>query len=345
MKKTVSVLLAVLLSSVLILPVFAADNEEETAVLFAASEDETQDTIVLVSDENAIEPNSEEETVILNSDEAPDAKEDQPDVSIVTIDGVDTITTIGALTHVVDLSSGYYWTEDQKAQLEAKAQTLSDDFDMDIVILVTDDPGDKTPEAYADDYYDNMGYGRGDDKDGVLFLRCMQSRDWYVSTCGRGITVFSDDVIDYIIEQMTESLRADDLYSAFSVFLNESETCLKAESEGVDYSERIEAATPKRKPFAFTVLGIVFAVGLGFLLSLIPMGKLKREVYNVSFKSGAADYTKPNSLNLRNSNDIYLYTNTTRVRIQTESSSSRSGGGHTHVSSSGMTHGGHGGKI
>ncbi len=336
MKKVFALLLTFVLTFALLIPVFAeqTENEEETMVLFAADENaEEGETAVLFAADEGEDGYEEDESVILFAED--ETKESD------AADGE--ILTVGALQHVVDLTNGEYLSEADRTRLEQDAQRLSDDFGMDIVILINYDPGAKTAEAYADDYFDYMGYGKNSTKDGILFLRCMESRDWHISTCGRGIDVFNDNTIDYIVGEMTDDLRNDRLYPAFSTFLSLTQDCLRADAEnqpipGTDYG--------KKPNIAFRVSGILIAIVGGFLIALIPMSKLKREVYNVSFRSGAADYTKPNSLNLRTKQDIFLYTNTSRVRIEhTDTSRSSGGGSSTHVSSSGMTHGGHGGKI
>ena len=332
MKKVFALLLAFAMTFALLIPVFAeqTENEEETMVLFAAdaSEEEGESAVLFAADDG-----EEDESVILFGADEP-KESDAADGEVLTI---------GTLQHVVDLTNGEYLSESDRAKLEQDAQRLSDDFGMDVVILITYDPGAKTAEAYADDYFDYMGYGKNSTKDGILFLRCMESRDWHISTCGHGIDVFNDNTIDYIVNEMTDDLRNDRLYPAFSTFLSLTQDCLRADAENLPIPGNNYG---KKRNIAFRVSGILIALVGGFLIALIPMSKLKKEVYNVSFRSGAADYTKPNSLNLRNQQDIFLYTNTSRVRIQHDDTS-RSGGhsGGTHVSSSGMTHGGHGGKI
>ena len=62
-------------------------------------------------------------------------------------------------------------------------------------MVTTDSLNGKTPEAYADDLYDNNGYGFGTDCDGVLLLVSTEDWDWHLSTCGYGMTAITDDGI------------------------------------------------------------------------------------------------------------------------------------------------------
>ena len=56
---------------------------------------------------------------------------------------------------------------------------------------------------FADDLYDYCQYGYGPDMDGVLLLVSVGDRKWHISTCGYGITAFTDAGIQYLGEQMT----------------------------------------------------------------------------------------------------------------------------------------------
>ncbi|MBR7161875.1 MAG: TPM domain-containing protein, partial [Clostridia bacterium] len=77
---------------------------------------------------------------------------------------------------------------------------------LDIVIVTVNSLEGKTPREYADDYYDNNGYGFGSQRDGVLLLLAMSTRDWYISTSGYGIKAFTDAGIDYIGEAIVSDL-------------------------------------------------------------------------------------------------------------------------------------------
>ena len=51
-------------------------------------------------------------------------------------------------------------------QLEGAAKTLSETYQLDVGIVTTNDAEGKTAEAYADDFYDNNGYGYGSNAHG-----------------------------------------------------------------------------------------------------------------------------------------------------------------------------------
>ena len=75
---------------------------------------------------------------------------------------------------------------------------ISDRQQLDVVVVTTATLDGKTPMAYADDFYDENGYGFGSGRDGVLLLVSMEDRDWWITTSGYGITVFTDAGMDYM---------------------------------------------------------------------------------------------------------------------------------------------------
>lgn len=65
-------------------------------------------------------------------------------------------------------------TDSEQSQLLNKLDEISDRQQVDVVVVTTDSLKGKTPEAYADDFYDDNGYGA--DCDGVLLLVSIQKR-------------------------------------------------------------------------------------------------------------------------------------------------------------------------
>lgn len=97
-------------------------------------------------------------------------------------------------------------TEDEDSELEASLEELSVRQSFDVTIATIDSlesEGYTSMEEYADDLYDYCQFGYGENRDGVLLLVSIGDRKWHISTCGYGITAFTDAGIQYIGEQMT----------------------------------------------------------------------------------------------------------------------------------------------
>ena len=110
-------------------------------------------------------------------------------------------------------------TEDEDNELEDALEELSlrQSFDVVIATIESLESVDYTSmEEYADDLYDFCQFGYGSDMDGVLLLVSVGDRKWHISTCGYGITAFTDAGIQYLGEQMTPDM-ADGDYAAVPV--------------------------------------------------------------------------------------------------------------------------------
>ena len=101
-------------------------------------------------------------------------------------------------------------TDAEEAELVATLDEISERQKNDIVVVTTYSLDGKSPMAYADDFYDYNGYGFGENYDGILLLISMEQRDFWISTCGFGITAFTDAGIDYISEEIIYYLSDDD---------------------------------------------------------------------------------------------------------------------------------------
>ncbi len=214
----------------------------------------------------------------------------------------------------------------------AEEKTLSDTiarisalYEFDIVILTVESIGIKSPMVYADDYYDDNGYGYGDTEDGILFLLSMEKRDWYVSTGGAAVDIFGDSELDRIEDSVIPKLSNKLYASAFTTFLSISEEILE------------DAAESERTRLPRTI-GILVAVSL--VIGLVVVLIMKYKMNNARPKRTARDYVRSGSFHLRTSRDLFLYSTIRKVRRQESSSS-----GGSHRSSSGSRHGGRGGKF
>ena len=113
-------------------------------------------------------------------------------------------------------------TEDEDSELEASLEELSVRQSFDVIIATIDSlesEGCTSMEEYADDLYDYCQFGYGENRDGVLLLVSIGDRKWHISTCGYGITAFTDAGIQYLGEQMTPDMADGDYAAAFRTFI------------------------------------------------------------------------------------------------------------------------------
>lgn len=239
----------------------------------------------------------------------------------------------------------------EEEKLEAALDEISNRQQFDVVVVTTDSTGGKTPMEYADDFYDYNGYGYGEERDGALLLISMEERDWYISTCGYGITALTDYGIQQIGDSIIPYLKDQEYYDCFSKFarLCDSYVTTARTSAPIDiqgYSGIGDVPRIEHKaPFNFGS-NILISLIIGFVVALIITGAMRSKLKTVRFQAAANDYVNPGSLKIARSQDLFLYSTVTRTAIPKETRSGGGGGGSsTHVSSSGSTHGGGGGKF
>ena len=230
---------------------------------------------------------------------------------------------------------------DERYSLVSKLDSISENRQLDVVVVTNNSLGGKSVEAYADDFFDYNGYGYGENDDGILLLLSMDTREWALSTYGSAISIFTDSVQDDISDRFLSYLSDGNYYGGFMRFAELCDSQIEEYNESGSYSYHYD-----KEPFSwFMALGVSALVGM--VAGLIVALTLKSQLTSVKPQAMATAYAKQGSLNITERTDLFLYHNITRVAKPKETSGSSSGsrshsGGHssTHHSSSGRSHGG-----
>ncbi len=230
-------------------------------------------------------------------------------------------------------------TETEEDELSRSLLEIAQLYDCDVVVVTTDSLGGYSARTYAEGFYDQSGYGRGEDYTGILLLVSMTEREWAFSTCGNAMSIFTSDGMDLLEEKIVPYLSSGDYGTAFLQF---ADTCgwILAEAEdgepygdGYDIYDGYDGRTD-----LLSAKWIVGSLIGGFVLSLIVVSIMARDMKSVRYQTGADSYEKEGSFVLTRQQDLFLYNQVTRVRRQTQ----QSGGG---SSSSGRSHGGRSGRF
>lgn len=247
-------------------------------------------------------------------------------------------------------------SHDEEVTLENRIAAITEEYDFDVVILTVNSIGIETPAAFADDYYDYIGYGCGDNSDGMLLLLAMESRDYYTSTTGKCISIFTDYGIANMSESFVSYLSGGDYYGGFSEYLSlVDDYAYEYENHGAvdtwipddDVIPNDSNPVPSDPDFEEYLGAVVLSLIISLVIAIITVLIMRSGMNNVTKKHAAMRYITADGLNITKNSDIFLYRTVSRVRRQTESNS---GGGHfggssTHIGSSGRSHGGGGGKF
>lgn len=218
--------------------------------------------------------------------------------------------------------------------ITSKLDEISKRQECDIVIVTTDYLNGKNAQNFADDYYDINNYGLGEDKSGILFLVSMENRDWHISTAGYGITAFTDAGIEYMSKKFLPDLKKGNYKNSFNIFADLCDEFITQAKTDKPY----DSGNLPKNPLS--IWWMPRSIAIGFVVAFLITAQMKKKLKTVSKKAQAKDYVKKDSLNVTNSNDIFLYSTLRRVPIPKETH-----GSSTHTSFSGTTHGGSGGKF
>lgn len=210
------------------------------------------------------------------------------------------------------------FTKEEKIDLEESVAEHRESTNLDIVIVTTNDAEGKSSRDYADDFYDDNGYGVGEDHSGVLLLIDMDNRMAYMSTTGRAIQIFSDDEIQGITDRVASCLGDGEYAEGAQVFLNEVESEVNP-----------------------NILGMVLVcLFIGAACGAIAVGIVWHR-YTRGYKADQYELMKNSDTQLVGREDVFLHKHVTS-RTLSSGNGGGGGGGSTHTSSSGTSHGGGG---
>ena len=264
-------------------------------------------------------------------------------------------------------------TDSEEAALLSLLETKSANVKADIAVVTVNGTDGQDVDAFAKDYYDYNGYGQGDNNDGVLLLISMAERDYWITTTGFCIEAITDYGLEKIENDFLSALSGGYYADAFQTFAADCETLISAARQGNVYDYYISSSDPNngyggyyndaynyfdgdsylpQSEPAFSVSGnILLALAIGFVLALITVFSMKGKLKTVRRKYEASNYVVPGSLALRANEDRFLYSTVAQTPIpqHDEDHSSHggfSGGGSSvNFGSSGVSHGGGGGKF
>jgi len=235
-----------------------------------------------------------------------------------------------ALERIID-NAGLL-SQQEKANLMGLITSAASNYNFDLVIVTEKNIGASDPMQYADDFFDNNGYGMGQNKDGCLFLLVTESHDYWFSASGRGIKILNSAAGDKLENNVVKSLKEGNFYGAFNAFLFNWEEFLLLDAKGRSYNFF----------YQWNAVLVIIAWVIAFAIGLIVVQIWKSGMNTVLPQAEAAVYMVPGSLAFKEKKDSFLFCTITKTKLQTENSSS---GGGVHTGSSGRSHGGRGGKY
>ena len=223
-------------------------------------------------------------------------------------------------------------TAQEKANLMTLITSAAANYNFDLVIVTEKNIGSSAPREYADNFFDKNRYGLGQNRDGALFLLVTDSRDYWFSTSGRGVNILTSAASNRLESGVLKNLRENDFNGAFQSFLLDWENFLDLDAKGMSYNFFQQ----------WNIVLVSIAWVIAFIIGLIIVQIWKSGMNSALAQTQAAAYVVPGSLEFNEKKDSFLFSTVTKTKLENQTSSS---GQRVHTGSSGMGHGGRGGKY
>ncbi len=227
-------------------------------------------------------------------------------------------------------------SSEEADELLAKLDEVSENHDVDIVVVTVNSTGDKSTQDYAADYYDYNGFS---ETGGALFLLSMSDRQWFIVTTGTGIQAITDAGREAMSEKFLPYLSDGEYFDGFMTFADLCDNYFaKYETDGKGY----DVDDLPKDDFDVT-FNLLICLGIGFVIGLITVLVMKGKLKSVAMQNYAGDYVVNGSMHINGQSDTFLYANVVSTPRANDNDSS--GGSSTFTGSSGTSHGGGGGSF
>ena len=195
----------------------------------------------------------------------------------------------------------------EEAALAKKLADISGAYNAQILVCTIDSMEGGDVDRYLNYLYDTMGFGYGENHDGVLLLVCMDPREYRILSNGYAGTAIDpgdiSDIGDVIVSDLSDGNYAD----AFMGFADQCAYYLDG------YLTGFPLALGKN---------LMIALAIGIAAGLIVVFVLKAQLKSVHKQDSANAYVKQDSMNLTHQSDMYLYRTVSRSKRSSSGSSS-----------------------
>ena len=203
-------------------------------------------------------------------------------------------------------------SDSEELALTEKLMDISHEYNAQIVIATVASMDGADIDEFLEYVYDSMGFGYGENYDGVFLLVCMDPREYRILSNGfAGVAIDTGD-IDTIGSAIVPDLSDGNYASAFDTFADKCEYYLNGHLNGF--------------PFNFGK-NLLICLVIGIVAGVIVAFALKGQLKSVRKQNQANVYVKPGSMQVNVHRDLFLYRNVTRTKKASSSSSGGSSGG------------------
>ena len=235
-------------------------------------------------------------------------------------------------------------TQSEAAALTQRLDRISEAHQFDVVVAVVPRLDSRVAHLYAADFFEQNGFGYGDNLDGAILLLATDDRDFGFASFGYGLYAFTSAGQDYLDKHFLPQLKEDKYYEAFTAFADAVDDFLTQAEAGKPYDTGNMPMTASERATARMVAAAASLI-IGLIAAGIVTGMWKSKLKSVRSAKYAHEYIIKDSMVVNVQNDIFLHRHVSKTKRVESSSSSSGGGGGSFRSSSGRSSTGHSGKY
>lgn len=246
-------------------------------------------------------------------------------------------------------------SEAEEREMKLWVEEMQENWGLDLAYLTTNDTEGKSVQEYGADFYIEHDLGFGKDKDGVIFVLDMGSREGQIITCGKAIDLYTDYYIDQMWDNMVSFLSDGDYYNAFfSLYTDMHELAGDYEKYQTDPDSFLSDYSKTQKTKGLLTSAAIAGV-FALVIASLAVSSMRKSCKNGKPYTDGRAYLKENGCHLSVNRDSFASTHTSLMPIpQNEDhdhhggftgGGSWGGGSSTFSGGGGRSFGGGGGKF
>ena len=196
--------------------------------------------------------------------------------------------------------------DSEEAALSEKLMDISYTYHAQIIVATISSMDGGDIDSYLHYVYDSMGFGYGENRDGVLLLVCMDPREYRILSNGYAGEAIGMNQIDAISDAIVSDLSDGAYADAFSTFADQCAYYLDGYLNGF--------------PFNFGK-NLIVALIIGMVAGVVVALVLKKQLKSVRQQKQANIYIKSGSMQITKSRDLFLYREVSRTKKDSSNSS------------------------
>ena len=160
-------------------------------------------------------------------------------------------------------------TDEEESQLLDKLEAITGEYNLEVAVATVESKDGNEMNYFTDHFFDENGYGTGENHDGILFMVSIGDREWHITTHGYGMTAFNDDGLAYLKENVEPLLKDENFYGAFDTYADLCQDLLEMAANGEPYTE------------PFSPIWILISLGIGLVLAFLCTMGMRAQLKSV----------------------------------------------------------------